>query len=212
MSAGATIRPRELDLDQRMAAAVARRRPACACPSCQARRLLMASYGIRVIPSPLRRRGRRADRRRFLGRAAMRRRSLRETSIKTTKAPRSPAPHPSLRAVAVLLPPSAARPPHHPARLLMQGDLQVASPVRARSRRSGPCAPESAGRRRRFFTGQGARTQLAPAARTKQVHRIGDPRRPRRGTAPSAYSDEAGRGFQSEAGRCSDVKPATVPI
>lgn len=28
----------------------------------------------------------------------------------------------------------------------------------------------------------------------------------------SAYSDEAGRGFRSEAGRCSDVKPATIPI
>jgi transposase-like protein len=28
----------------------------------------------------------------------------------------------------------------------------------------------------------------------------------------AADSDEAGRGFQSEAGRCSDVKPATVPI
>jgi len=27
-----------------------------------------------------------------------------------------------------------------------------------------------------------------------------------------AYSDEAGRGFRSEAGRCSDVKPATIPI
>ena len=26
------------------------------------------------------------------------------------------------------------------------------------------------------------------------------------------YSDEAGRGYRSEAGRCSDVKPATVPI
>jgi hypothetical protein len=30
--------------------------------------------------------------------------------------------------------------------------------------------------------------------------------------AKPAYSDEAGRGFQSEAGRCSDVKPATIPI
>jgi len=28
----------------------------------------------------------------------------------------------------------------------------------------------------------------------------------------TAYSDEAGRGFRSEAGRCSDVKPATIPI
>ncbi|MFL4967846.1 MAG: hypothetical protein ACJ8EU_03885 [Xanthobacteraceae bacterium] len=27
-----------------------------------------------------------------------------------------------------------------------------------------------------------------------------------------ADSDEAGRGYRSEAGRCSDVKPATVPI
>ena len=27
-----------------------------------------------------------------------------------------------------------------------------------------------------------------------------------------AYSDEAGRGFRFEAGRCSDVKPATIPI
>jgi hypothetical protein len=27
-----------------------------------------------------------------------------------------------------------------------------------------------------------------------------------------ADSDEAGRGFRSEAGRCSDVKPATIPI
>src|SRR3954449_2320423 len=26
------------------------------------------------------------------------------------------------------------------------------------------------------------------------------------------YSDEAGRGYRSEAGRCSDVKPATIPI
>ena len=30
--------------------------------------------------------------------------------------------------------------------------------------------------------------------------------------AEIAYSDEAGRGFRSEAGRCSDVKPATIPI
>ena len=29
---------------------------------------------------------------------------------------------------------------------------------------------------------------------------------------PRAYSDEAGRGYRSEAGRCSDVKPATIPI
>ncbi|HMC74131.1 MAG TPA: hypothetical protein VKG87_07500, partial [Terriglobales bacterium] len=28
----------------------------------------------------------------------------------------------------------------------------------------------------------------------------------------AGYSDEAGRGYRSEAGRCSDVKPATVPI
>ena len=28
----------------------------------------------------------------------------------------------------------------------------------------------------------------------------------------SGYSDEAGRGYRSEAGRCSDVKPATIPI
>ena len=29
---------------------------------------------------------------------------------------------------------------------------------------------------------------------------------------PRVYSDEAGRGFRFEAGRHSDVKPATVPI
>jgi hypothetical protein len=28
----------------------------------------------------------------------------------------------------------------------------------------------------------------------------------------AGYSDEAGRGYRSEAGRCSDVKPATIPI
>jgi hypothetical protein len=27
-----------------------------------------------------------------------------------------------------------------------------------------------------------------------------------------AYSDEAGRGFRFQAGHCSDVKPATIPI
>jgi hypothetical protein len=31
-------------------------------------------------------------------------------------------------------------------------------------------------------------------------------------TPIDGYSDEAGRGYRSEAGRCSDVKPATILI
>jgi hypothetical protein len=78
------------------------------------------------------------------GGSLVRRRSLEERSTKATKAPRSPAPRPSLRALLVVVVSVAARPPHHrpPANA---GDLQVAQPVRAR-----PCcgAPSAAGRAR----------------------------------------------------------------